>query len=99
MPAPTSLLVSCSSSQAALSCRYRAAIGSSFTNTVASYVAMHTMQDGDHDHGIANGTSQNGYADPYQQQTPKVEQSSLLEALATVGGMLLPLVTQIGHAH
>lgn len=61
---------------------------------------MHTMQEGGgHDHSHANGSAQDGYADPYQQEAQKEEGPSLLDALATVGGMLLPLFTQIGHAH
>jgi len=60
---------------------------------------MHTMQENNHSHDGANGASSNGYADPYAEQTPKVEGMTMTEMLVTVGGMLLPLVLQVGHAH
>lgn len=70
------------------------------------YVAMHTMQEnGSHDHGEAQG---NGYLGVpsmeegmYGQSAPppKQEQAGLLDTLVTVGGMLLPLLTQFGHVH
>lgn len=60
---------------------------------------MHTMQDTGHDHARANGHAQNGYADPYAQTAPKEEGPTLRDTFATVGGMLLPLLTQVGHAH
>lgn len=60
---------------------------------------MHTMQEGGHDHDATNGSLSNGYANPYAQQEPKQEGPSLTETLVTVAGMLLPLLTQIGHSH
>lgn len=64
---------------------------------------MHTMQDGGHSHGSST-SGQNGYADTngydgYQGATPRQEGPTLTETLAAVGGMLLPLLTQFGHAH
>ena len=64
---------------------------------------MHTMQDTSHSHG-EHDPGQNGYADTnvydgYQPPVPKQEGPGLGETLATVGGMLLPLLTQFGHAH
>lgn len=67
------------------------------------YVAMHTMQEsGGDSHDEAQG---NGYAgvpmhDMYDQTAPAKRQGPvLLGTLVTVGGMMLPLLTQFGHAH
>ncbi|KAK5127846.1 hypothetical protein LTR85_004963 [Meristemomyces frigidus] len=67
------------------------------------YVAMHTMQEsGGHSH---DAPQENGYAgvpmhEMYDQPAPtKKEGPVLLDTLVTVGGMLLPLLTQFGHAH
>lgn len=60
---------------------------------------MHTMQDGGHDHTAANGHTGNGYADPYAPVMIKQEGPTMIETLATVGGMLIPLLTQFGHSH
>lgn len=71
------------------------------------YVAMHTMQEsGDHAAGAAG---LNGYAgvpmdDPYDavhglQPPPKPRGPTVVDVLVTAGGMLLPLLTQWGHAH
>ena len=64
-----------------------------------SYVAMHTMQEGQHSHETTNGALENGYAESYAQQSPKNEGLNLSDILMTVAGMLLPMLTQIGHAH
>ncbi|WPH02802.1 Zinc transporter ZIP9 [Acrodontium crateriforme] len=73
------------------------------------YVAMHTMQEnssgGDgHNHGTEmNGQAYDGVPmqDMYDapQAPVKLESRCLTETLVTVGGMLLPLLTQWGHAH
>lgn len=57
---------------------------------VPRYVAVHAMQDDGHSHD----EGMNGFADPSQRNGsgPQVR-----DTLATVGGMLLPLLTQIGH--
>lgn len=64
---------------------------------------MHTMQDAGHDHGVTgNGSSggENGYADIYAQRSvEQVEGPGLADTLVTVAGMLLPLLTQVGHSH
>ena len=61
---------------------------------------MHTMQDGGHDHAAQTNGEGNGYADIYQQQAAKEENGpTMVDALATVGGMLLPLLTQVNHSH
>ena len=64
------------------------------------YVAMHTMQEEDsqnaaHDEGQSNGYLESGGRASRRQK--KGRKPRLV--LAAVGGMLLPLVTQIGHAH
>ena len=62
---------------------------------------MHTMQDDDIAHGFHEDSNANGYLDashgrdPARQKTGKSPQL----VLAAVAGMLLPLLTQIGHAH
>ena len=64
------------------------------------YVAMHTMQEEDsqnatQEEGQSNGYLESGGRPPRRQK--KGRNPRLV--LAAVGGMLLPLVTQIGHAH
>lgn len=58
---------------------------------------MHAMQEDqspyDHDHH----SSMNGYADSGSQRKPGRPQ--MRDTVATVGGMLLPLLTQFGHHH
>ncbi|KAE9368083.1 Zinc/iron permease [Stipitochalara longipes BDJ] len=59
------------------------------------YVAMHAMQeDSHHEH---SHTSSNGYADSAAQR--KKEKPQMRDTLAAVGGMLIPLLTQVGHHH
>ncbi|KAI4147278.1 MAG: hypothetical protein L6R39_003164, partial [Caloplaca ligustica] len=66
------------------------------------YVAMHTMQEVDTGgmpeelSGFGNGYLDGGHRRDTRQA--KEGRSSKLVA-AAVAGMLLPLVTQIGHAH
>ncbi|CAN8097190.1 unnamed protein product [Discula destructiva] len=60
------------------------------------YVAMHAMQE-DQSHDHHDHHSMNGYADNGPQRKPGRPQ--MRDTLATVGGMLLPLLTQFGHHH
>ncbi|KAI1304316.1 Zinc/iron permease [Xylaria venustula] len=61
------------------------------------YVAMHAMQEGESpSHDIGAGVS--GYADGSISQR-KHAHPQMRETLATVVGMLLPLLTQFGHHH
>lgn len=64
---------------------------------------MHTMQDAGHEHGSDEPVQGNGYADIYQHHQQAVakdmEGPTIVETFVTVGGMLLPLLTQVGHAH
>jgi zinc transporter 9 len=56
---------------------------------------MHAMQeDSPHEH---SHSSSNGYADNSLQR--KKEKPQMRDTLAAVGGMLIPLLTQIGHHH
>ena len=62
---------------------------------------MHAMQEdgggGGHDHGPgANGYADGGTSTP---NTRKHKGPRMLDTLATVVGMLLPILTQFGHHH
>jgi solute carrier family 39 (zinc transporter), member 9 len=61
---------------------------------VSRYVAMHAMQeDSNHDHSSANGYPESPSAQR-KQAKPRMR-----DTFAAVGGMLIPLITQIGpHA-
>ncbi|KAI9830116.1 MAG: hypothetical protein M1826_005110 [Phylliscum demangeonii] len=60
------------------------------------YVAMHTMQEENHlsghesSDGYANGSARPGRAKP----GPRLQ-----DTIAAVAGMLIPLLTQVGHSH
>ena len=64
------------------------------------YVAMHTMQEEDCQNVAQEESQSNGYLESggRQPRRPKGGRNARL-VLAAVGGMLLPLITQIGHAH
>ncbi|KIL84774.1 hypothetical protein FAVG1_12002 [Fusarium avenaceum] len=68
-----------------------------FSGGTFLYVAMHAMQeDGGahtHDHGL------NGYADASTSTQRKPKGPQMRDTLATVGGMVIPLLTQFGHHH
>ncbi|KAI1487481.1 Zinc/iron permease [Biscogniauxia mediterranea] len=63
------------------------------------YVAMHAMQEGDmpSSHDVGLGT--NGYTDSTSIAQRKHTHPQMRETLATIIGMLLPLLTQFGHHH
>ncbi|KAL1855835.1 hypothetical protein Daus18300_010909 [Diaporthe australafricana] len=61
------------------------------------YVAMHAMQEDPSAQGHEHHSAMNGYADTSTQRKPSRPQ--MRDTLATVGGMLLPLLTQFGHHH
>lgn len=78
------------------------------------YVAMHIMKEDDTGGGDGHGTgdeSENGftngsldhrsnsYPGTQAQQPYRKNRKSLKLVMAAMGGMLLPLITQIGHAH
>ena len=63
---------------------------------------MHTMQDDDSANGIGHEESHvNGYLEISHGREPGRQKSgkSMRLVMAAVAGMLLPLLTQIGHAH
>ncbi len=62
------------------------------------YVAMHAMQDdaSQHDHSTMNGFGDGGQGGVVRGKGSK---SSIRDTVACVVGMLIPLVTQIGHHH
>jgi zinc transporter 9 len=66
---------------------------------VVRYVAMHAMQEEGSSHNHDSHATPNGYADgtPSSQRKPKGPE--IRDTLATVVGMLLPLLTQFGHHH
>ncbi|TGJ85612.1 hypothetical protein E0Z10_g3142 [Xylaria hypoxylon] len=68
-----------------------------FSGGTFLYVAMHAMQEGESpSHEIGSGI--NGYADGSISQR-KHTHPQMRETLATMIGMLLPLLTQFGHHH
>ena len=81
------------------SCEYLSISQQQKHTNIVRYVAMHTMQENSHSHNTADGSAGNGYADPYAPKAHEVEGMTMTELIATVGGMLLPLVLQAGHAH
>ena len=69
-------------------------------NEWSRYVAMHTIQENDASSSGEDSHS-NGYMEVNQERTqsrPDSQKKVQLVA-AAVAGMLLPLITQIGHAH
>ncbi|KAH6661295.1 ZIP zinc transporter-domain-containing protein [Truncatella angustata] len=62
------------------------------------YVAMHAMQEGDahSSHDMTNG---NGYGESPTLGQRKQARPQMRDTIATVVGMLLPLLTQFGHHH
>lgn len=68
---------------------------------------MHTMQEDDNmnmqsigqdEQNQSNGYLDSGMSGRSQSRRPKEGRSASL-VFAAVGGMLLPLLTQVGHAH
>lgn len=67
--------------------------GHSFTD-FDRYVAMHAMQEDSSEH---IHSPSNGYVDVNSQR--KQQKPQMRDTLAAVGGMLIPLLTQLGHHH
>jgi hypothetical protein len=60
--------------------------------TVPRYVAMHAMQEeAPHEHSASNGYVESPIAQR-KQAKPRMR-----DTFAAVGGMLIPILTQIGH--
>jgi zinc transporter 9 len=77
-----------------------------FSGGTFLYVAMHTMQEGaGHSQHTGNGYAEvpmNGYGESGSgggAQGKDASEHGVAETLVTVVGMLLPLLTQFGHAH
>ena len=74
-----------------------------FSGGTFLYVAMHTMQDGGgHAEHVGNGYAEvpmNGYGDSGSAQSKESSEHGVAETFVTVAGMMLPLLTQFGHAH
>ena len=62
------------------------------------YVAMHAMQE-DGASGHEHHSSMNGYSESSSIPQRKQAKPQMRDTLATVVGMLLPLLTQFGHHH
>ena len=63
---------------------------------------MHTMQEEEASNALQEDGQSNGYLEAGSGRPPRrgqKESKSPRLVLAAVGGMLLPLLTQIGHAH
>ncbi len=58
---------------------------------------MHAMQEDGQGH--EHQSSMNGYSDGSTSTQRKQTRPQMRDTLATVGGMLLPLLTQFGHHH
>lgn len=74
-----------------------------FSGGTFLYVAMHTMQEGA-SHGHPHREQHNvafPRDDPFVHvpSSSHAEASELVDTLVRVGGMLLPLLTQLGHSH
>lgn len=73
------------------------------TSRLFRYVAMHSMQESHSSPAFSNQAS-NGYPDSSLLETAGYGHAdkrgpTAAETAAVVVGMLLPLLTQIGHAH
>ncbi|KAF2763680.1 Zinc/iron permease [Teratosphaeria nubilosa] len=77
-----------------------------FSGGTFLYVAMHTMQEAGAAHGAGHGWAEgDGYAGvgadegSYSGGAKAEGRRHLIDTLVTVGGMLVPLLTQWGHGH
>jgi hypothetical protein len=61
------------------------------------YVAMHAMQEDAALQGHEHQSSPNGYSDSNSAPARKQSRAQMRDTIATVVGMLLPLLTQLGH--
>ncbi|KAG5920320.1 hypothetical protein E4U61_007973 [Claviceps capensis] len=71
-----------------------------FSGGTFLYVAMHVMQEDNSAHSHDGVSSGNGYSDGSMSISQrKAKGPDIRDTLATVAGMLLPLLTQLGHHH
>ncbi|KAK0646658.1 Zinc/iron permease [Cercophora newfieldiana] len=69
-----------------------------FSGGTFLYVAMHAMQEDNQPNGHDHHQGTNGYQEAGNTQR-KQAKPQMRDTLATVAGMLLPLLTQFGHHH
>ncbi|KAJ3538058.1 hypothetical protein NM208_g6067 [Fusarium decemcellulare] len=72
-----------------------------FSGGTFLYVAMHAMQEDSGAHGLGHGHDHglNGYTEGNTPTQRKPKGPQMRDTLATIGGMLVPLLTQFGHHH
>ncbi|KAM0436148.1 hypothetical protein ACHAPT_003040 [Fusarium lateritium] len=72
-----------------------------FSGGTFLYVAMNAMQEDSGAHSLGHGHEHglNGYADSNGPTQRKPKGPQMRDTLATMGGMLVPLLTQFGHHH
>ncbi|TWU74826.1 hypothetical protein ED733_006633 [Metarhizium rileyi] len=70
-----------------------------FSGGTFLYVAMHAMQEDGSSHNHESHPVSNGYPDGTPSAQRKSKGPEMRDTLATVAGMLLPLLTQFGHHH
>ncbi|KAF4967807.1 hypothetical protein FSARC_4699 [Fusarium sarcochroum] len=70
-----------------------------FSGGTFLYVAMHAMQEDSGAHSHAHDHGLNGYAESNAAAQRKPKGPQMRDTLATIGGMLVPLLTQFGHHH
>lgn len=68
-----------------------------WTLIIRRYVAMHAMQEDGSSH--EHTSTLNGYAESPATAQRKPKGPSMRDTLATMIGMLVPLLTQFGHHH
>ncbi|KAI5459975.1 Zinc/iron permease [Mariannaea sp. PMI_226] len=70
-----------------------------FSGGTFLYVAMHAMQEDSTPYSHSHEHSANGFAEGNAPSQRKVKGPQMRDTLATIGGMLVPLLTQFGHHH
>lgn len=61
------------------------------------YVAMHAMQEDGSSHSHDHGSGMNGYSDGNAIHQRKAKGPQMRDTIATVVGMCIPLLAQLGH--
>lgn len=61
------------------------------------YVAMHAMQEDSGAHSHEHSSGMNGYSDGNSAHQRKSKGPQMRDTIATVVGMLIPLLAQMGH--
>lgn len=65
--------------------------------TMDRYVAMHAMQEDSGVHSHDHSSGMNGYSDGSPAHQRKSKGPQMRDTLATVAGMMIPLLAQMGH--